>query len=187
MSATTLNRRRVVLGLGGALACMAARGHAAAAVLPPIRAGIDWVELLNTHTSETLKIAFRNASGFISASLGRLEKILADHRSGESHPMDPRLYLMLADLAVAAEREPRFEIISGYRSPHTNESLRSKGGGQAQNSQHMYGRAIDIRFEGVPCARLRDMAVAMKRGGVGYYARSNFVHIDTADVRYWEG
>ncbi len=183
------NRRQVLLaGVAGSVACVAgAHARAAVPLLPARGHGLDWVELFNLHTSETLKVKFRNAAGYISSALGRLQHVLADHRTGEQHAMDPKLYGMLADLAVAADREPRFEIISGYRSPLTNQRLREHGGGQAKHSQHMYGRALDIRLEGVPCARLRDLALKMKRGGVGYYARSNFVHIDTARVRYWEG
>jgi uncharacterized protein YcbK (DUF882 family) len=101
--------------------------------------------------------------------------------------MDPQLFVLLADLAAAAEVEPRYEIISGYRSPETNEKLRTNGGGQAKNSQHIQGKAIDVRLKGVSTARLRDLARTLRRGGVGYYRKSDFVHVDTARVRYWEG
>lgn len=189
MSTTIWTRRRVIAGLAGGFVTATATVHArAAAALGPVRAsGFDWLELFNTHTSETLKVSFRSAGQFVTSALARLELVLADHRSGEHREMDPRLYTMLADLAAAADREPRFEIISGYRSPATNAKLRSRGGGQAKNSQHTHGRAVDIRMEGVSCRRLRDLAVALECGGVGYYARSNFVHVDTARVRYWEG
>jgi uncharacterized protein YcbK (DUF882 family) len=148
---------------------------------------VDWLELHNTHTNETLRVTFRDASGFVPAALEQLEKILGDHRSGEHHAMDPQLYVLLVDLAAAAGVEPRYQIISGFRSSETNEKLRSNGGGQAKNSQHIQGKAIDVRLNGVSTARLRDLALELKRGGVGYYLKSDFVHVDTARVRYWEG
>jgi uncharacterized protein YcbK (DUF882 family) len=150
-------------------------------------ASVDWLELHNTHTDETLRVTFRDASGFVPAALEQLEKILGDHRSGEHHAMDPQLYVLLVDLAAAAGVEPRYQIISGFRSSATNERLRTNGGGQAKNSQHIQGKAIDVRLNGVSTIRLRDVALGLKRGGVGYYLKSDFVHVDTARVRYWEG
>jgi uncharacterized protein YcbK (DUF882 family) len=101
--------------------------------------------------------------------------------------MDPQLFVLLVDLAASAGVEPRYDIISAFRSAATNEKLRSNGGGQAKNSQHIEGKAIDVRLKGVATDRLRDLARALKRGGVGYYPKSDFVHVDTARVRYWEG
>jgi uncharacterized protein YcbK (DUF882 family) len=101
--------------------------------------------------------------------------------------MDPQLFVLLADLAAAAGVEPHYEIISGYRAAETNERLRENGGGQAKNSQHIQGKAIDVRLKDVPTLTLRDLARDLKRGGVGYYRKSDFVHVDTARVRYWEG
>ncbi len=147
----------------------------------------NWLELRNTHTGETLKVTFRNATGFIPEALDKLNNILGDHRSHEHREMDPQLFVLLADLAATAGVEPRYEMISGFRSSGTNEKLRSHGGGQAKNSQHIQGKAIDVRLPGVTTERLRDLAVALKRGGVGYYRESDFVHVDTARVRYWEG
>ncbi|HEU4627758.1 MAG TPA: DUF882 domain-containing protein [Steroidobacteraceae bacterium] len=148
---------------------------------------MDWLELHNTHTDATLRVTFRNAAGFIPAALAQLDLILFDQRSGEHRAMDPQLFVLLADLAAAAEVEPRYDIISGYRSAATNETLRKNGGGQAKQSQHIQGKAIDVRLKGVSTERLRDLAVALGRGGVGYYPKSDFVHVDTARVRYWEG
>ncbi len=169
----------------------AVAGVACATVLPlgavAASRSADWLELHNTHTNETLKVTFRDVNGFIPAALEQLEKILGDHRSGQHRAMDPQLYVLLADLAAAADAEPRYEIISGFRSTETNERLRTNGGGQAKNSQHVEGKAIDVRLKGISCSRLRDVAVGLKRGGVGYYAKSDFVHVDTARVRYWEG
>ncbi len=76
-------------------------------------------------------------------------------------------------------------MISGYRSPSTNAALRSRSSGVAEHSLHMQGRAIDIRLRGFPTAILRDLAIALKRGGVGFYPVSDFVHVDTGRVRVW--
>ena len=146
------------------------------------------MDLHNTHTGETLKVTFRDAQGaFIPDALAKLNAILGDHRSHEQTAMDPQLFVLLVDLAAAAGVEPHYEIISGYRSSGTNEKLRSNGGGQAKNSQHIQGKAIDLRLKGVSTLMLRDLARDLKRGGVGYYRKSDFVHVDTARVRYWEG
>ena len=147
-----------------------------------------WLDLHNTHTGETLKVSFRDEKGaFIPEALDKLNDILGDHRSHQHTTMDPQLFVLLVDLAASANTEPRYEIISGYRSSDTNEKLRTNGGGQARNSQHIQGKAIDVRLKGVDTATLRDLARALKRGGVGYYRKSDFVHVDTARVRYWEG
>jgi uncharacterized protein YcbK (DUF882 family) len=183
MRMKVISRRRALAVLSCAALCWLARAPSVLAATP----AVDWLELHNTHTGETLKVTFRNASGFVPAAVEQLDRILFDQRSGEHHAMDPQLYVLLVDLAAAAEVEPRYDIISGFRSSGTNEKLRSNGGGQAKNSQHIQGKAIDLRLKGVDTARLRDLAVGLKRGGVGYYPKSDFVHVDTARVRYWEG
>jgi uncharacterized protein YcbK (DUF882 family) len=147
----------------------------------------SWIELINTHTSEVASVAFREPSGFIPDALAKLQHLLRDYRTGEEHTMDPALYVQLSDLAQAAGREPRYEVISGYRSPHTNAQLRAHGRGVAEHSLHMQGRAIDVRLKGFECAALRDLAFMARRGGVGFYARSDFVHLDTGRVRSWLG
>jgi uncharacterized protein YcbK (DUF882 family) len=146
-----------------------------------------WLELHNTHTLETISETFRDSAGLVAASLAKLNHLLRDHRAGETAAIDPSLFDLLADLAAAAGREPRYEIISGYRSPTTNAKLAAAGRGVATRSLHMQARAIDVRLRGVDCADLRDLAVAMGRGGVGYYAASRFVHLDTGRVRAWQG
>jgi uncharacterized protein YcbK (DUF882 family) len=149
---------------------------------------LNWIELHNTHTDETLKVTFRNTRGeLIPEALRRLDRICGDHRSKEHREMDSALFVLLVDLAAAAGTEPRYDIISAFRSSASNEKLRSNGGGQAKSSQHIEGKAMDVRLDGVSTERLRDLARALKRGGVGYYPKSGFVHVDTARVRYWEG
>jgi uncharacterized protein YcbK (DUF882 family) len=147
-----------------------------------------WLELHNTHTAETVKAVYRSGAELDADALAKLEHVLRDHRSGLSHDMDVELYEQLFDLAQSAGCEPRYEIISGYRSPESNAKMAARpGSGVARKSMHMEGRAIDVRLKGCSCEKLRDLALAAKRGGVGYYERSNFVHIDTGRFRSWTG
>ena len=145
-----------------------------------------WVELRNVHTNEMLRTRFEDAHGFLPEALAKLQHLLRDYRTGAEHEMDPRLYVQLSDLAMAAGVPPRYEVISGYRSPATNAMLHSTGHAVSEHSLHMQGRAIDVRLRGYDLAALRDLAVAARRGGVGYYPRSNFIHIDTGRVRKWQ-
>lgn len=173
------------LPLGGAAAAeplASAGGGFARAVREPL-----WLELFNTHTAETVQVAFRDAAGYVAAALTKLDHLLRDHRSGDVHPIDPALFDLLGDLAWAAGREARYEVISGYRSPATNARLKAQGRGVATRSLHMEGRAIDVRLKGFPTKRLRDLALELRRGGVGFYPRSDFLHVDTGRVRFWEG
>ena len=122
------------------------------------------------------------------SALAALKKLLRDHRNGEVHDMDPRLYDQLHALALAAQREPHYEIISGYRSAESNDKMSARpGSGVAKKSLHMQGRALDVRLKNCSCAVLRDLALAAKKGGVGYYQRSDFVHLDTGAFRTWIG
>jgi len=146
------------------------------------------IELYNTHTRETVKVVYKRGSEFVPEALAKLDHVLIDHRSGEVHEMDPNLFDQLFDLAAAAGVEPSYEIISGYRSPESNSKLASvPGSGVSKRSLHMQGRATDVRLKGVTVEKLRDLALAAKRGGVGYYQRSQFVHIDTGSFRTWIG
>jgi uncharacterized protein YcbK (DUF882 family) len=146
------------------------------------------IELFNTHTRETVKAVYKRGDEYDVEALAQFKKLLRDHRNGESHDMDPRLYDQLHALALAANREPHYEIISGYRSQESNDKMSSRpGSGVAKKSLHMQGRAIDVRLKDYDCAKLRDLALAAKKGGVGYYQRSNFVHIDTGSFRTWVG
>ena len=146
------------------------------------------LELFNTHTNETARVVYKRGAEYDPVALLTLNKLLRDHRSGETYDMDPRLYDQLFELARAANCHPHYEIISGYRSPVTNDKMSSKpGSGVAKKSLHMQGRAMDVRLKNCDCAKLRDLALVAKQGGVGYYERSNFVHIDTGNFRTWTG
>lgn len=158
--------------------------NAAAESQPEERA----IELFNTHTNEHAHVVYKRGADYEPAALETLKKLLRDHRNGEMHEMDPRLYDQLFELARAADCHPHYEIISGYRSPESNGKMSSRpGSGVAKKSLHMQGRAIDVRLKNCDCAKLRDLALTAKQGGVGYYERSDFVHIDTGSFRTWVG
>ncbi len=139
----------------------------------------------HTHTGERLRLTYAEQGEHIPEALDEITHFLRDFRTGDHHPIDPALLDVLHQLRVQAGDRGTYEIISAFRSPRTNEMLRDKSDGVAQRSLHMEGRAIDVRLRGVPTARLREMALKLKAGGVGYYERSDFIHVDTGRVRYW--
>lgn len=148
------------------------------------------VSLYNTHTGESLKKAVFWADGqYVPETLTDLNRLLRDHRTGDVFPIEARLFDLLYDLQNQLPAGKQFHIISGYRSPHTNNALRGNRAktGVAKRSLHMKGKAIDIRLPGCDLKLLRKSALAMKRGGVGYYPGSNFIHVDTGRVRWWNG
>jgi len=143
------------------------------------------LSLTNLHTGEVLTVSFEHEPD--AAMQARLQHQLRDYRVNEAHAMDTALYGLLCELAQAAGYPAHYEIISGYRSPQTNKKLHDAGHAVAEHSQHMEGHAIDVRLVGCDLTRLRDVALAAKRGGVGFYPSSNFVHVDTGRVRTWVG
>jgi uncharacterized protein YcbK (DUF882 family) len=145
------------------------------------------LSLVNTHNGEELTTEFFRAGSYAEDSLQALNYLLRDYRTGDVAPIDPRLFDLLHDLARLADREPRFEVISGYRSPATNAMLNALSSGIARHSLHMQGQAIDIRLAGYRTDKLRDLALTMSVGGVGYYRKSDFIHVDTGRVRSWAG
>ncbi len=137
------------------------------------------------HTGERLSLVYYAGGAYVPESLDQIDRLLRDFRTGEVHAIDPQLLDTLHVLRRVCRQAP-FEIISGYRSPRTNEILRnSGGGGVAERSLHLEGRAIDVRLVGFDTARLRAAAISLGRGGVGYYPESNFVHLDTGRARTW--
>ena len=166
-----------------------AGGMVSRAAEPKLQAVSDSPYRLNfvhTHTGEHLNIVYRDDAGYDQESLARLNRYLRDHRTGEIHEYDPRVFDLLHDLTTALGN-PYLEIdaVCGYRTPWSNEFLRIHGHGVARHSLHMQAMAIDIRMPGIPTAHLRDAALALHRGGVGYYAASDFVHVDVGRVRRW--
>jgi uncharacterized protein YcbK (DUF882 family) len=139
----------------------------------------------NIHTRERLETCYRSNGKLVHPAMQQINYILRDFRTGEIKPIDPNLLDLL--YRIVAEVKPRapISIISGYRCPRTNAALRRVTTGVAKNSLHMKGRAIDIRIPGYRTADLRQLAINLRSGGVGYYPASNFVHLDTGPVRTW--
>jgi uncharacterized protein YcbK (DUF882 family) len=175
------SRRLFLQALGGALAT--------AAVAPGrLLAGPREERLLSfvhTHTHESLTVPYFADGAYLREGLAALNAFLRDHRTGDEHAIDPALYDILNDLRLATGTRSPFQVISAYRSPRTNSMLRENGRGVAKGSLHMQGRAIDVRLADVSSASLRDAAVELQRGGVGYYRGPDFVHVDTGRVRRW--
>lgn len=139
----------------------------------------------HTHTGKRLDVAYKRNGEYLPEALRNINAFLSDFRTGESTEMDPELIDLIFDLRQEFGGDGTYEVISAYRSPKTNEMLRGRSDGIAKNSQHLLGKAIDVRLTGVELTELRDTAIAMQRGGVGYYASPDFVHIDTGRVRRW--
>jgi len=144
------------------------------------------LRLYHTHTGEHIDVVYRRGDVYLPEAEEKLDHFLRDHRTGDVKHYDPQVFDILSDVAAAVGHPgAEIEIICGYRTPWSNEFLRVRSAGVARNSQHMQAHAIDIRIPGVDTLKLRDAALALGRGGVGYYPRSAFVHVDTGRVRTW--
>jgi uncharacterized protein YcbK (DUF882 family) len=144
------------------------------------------LRLYHTHTGEHIDIVYRRGDVYFPESEEKLDHFLRDHRTGDVKHYDPRVFDILSDVAAAVGHPgAEIDIICGYRTARSNEFLRARSAGVAKNSQHLQAHAIDIRIPGVDTLTLRNAALALGRGGVGYYPRSGFVHVDTGRVRTW--
>lgn len=143
------------------------------------------LDLFHTHTGDRLSVVYFADGDYRPDGLEKINRFLRDFRTKDSHPIDPGVLDILYDLRAMTVGGGEYQIISAYRSPKTNDMLRGKSSGVAKKSLHMQGMAIDVRLPGCDTARLRDAAIDMQRGGVGYYASSNFIHVDTGRVRRW--
>jgi uncharacterized protein YcbK (DUF882 family) len=182
----SLNRtRRHFLGFVGASAALVATPLASAS--PPTQQGVRSLSLRNLHTGEHLKADFWIDGRYQPDALAAIDAILRDHRSDKAFEMDRGLLDVLHRLATRLETRKSMEIISGYRAPETNAMLRANSKGVAKSSYHTRGMAADIRLADRPLGDLYKAALAMKAGGVGYYSRSRFVHVDVGPVRTWGG
>jgi uncharacterized protein YcbK (DUF882 family) len=176
-------RTFLAAGLATAVACFSPY-KAFASVLkafPPEKA----LAFYNTHTGETLKAVYWDQGTYVTQALAEINHILRDHRTGEVREIAPALLDLLFALHQKLGSTSPFSIISGYRSPETNSHLSSMSKGVAKNSMHLLGKAIDIRLPGHELKTLQRAAVDLRRGGVGYYSSSDFVHVDIGRVRYW--
>jgi uncharacterized protein YcbK (DUF882 family) len=168
---------------GAGLMAASFANRAFAAPIAPVQTRV--LSLLNTHTGDKFVGAYWDKGVFVSDAAAEINRVMRDHRTNEIRQIDPSLLDLLSDLNGELDTKAPFQIISGYRSPVSNAKLHEASDGVATHSLHMDGKAIDIRVKGVECAGLRDMALGMKRGGVGFYPSSDFVHVDTGRVRRW--
>jgi len=176
-----LNRRGFIRNMAG-IGALLSSPAALARIGKPARRELA---LHNLHTGESTEVVYWRHGDYDTTALAELNQLLRDHRSGEVWEMDPALMDQLYVLQRQVGTERPYQVISGYRSPSTNAMLRNQSGGVAKRSLHMQGRAIDIRLPGIKLARLREAALGMQAGGVGYYPQSGFIHIDTGRVRFW--
>jgi uncharacterized protein YcbK (DUF882 family) len=154
---------------------------------PPTSAGPEYhLKFFHLHTGEHLDIVYRQGSHYLTEALDRLDHYLRDHRTGDVRHYDPKIFDLLHDLtAKLGKPNAEIDVVCGYRTPWSNTFLRTHTNGVALHSLHMQAMAIDIRVPGVRTADLRDAALALQRGGVGYYAASDFLHVDVGRVRRW--
>ena len=180
----TLLRRRLLkqsLAAGAAVIGLSPLAQALAAT--PVRR----LAFSNIHTGEKLDVAYWENGAYSPEALAAVKHVLRDYRTGDEHVIEPALLDLLTALSLRLESRPRFEVISGYRSPRTNAMLRAHSSQVNPNSLHMQGQAIDIRMAGLDSARVRDAAHSLAVGGVGYYPVSNFVHVDIGPQKWWSG
>lgn len=171
-------RRTVLLAALGALGLAGPAARAAAAAPRTL-------SLLNLHTGERLSTTFFERGAYVPQAMAALDHLLRDFRTGDTHVMAPDLLDLVSVLAITLAPGEEVHVISGYRSPKTNAALRAHSDGVAAGSLHMRGLAMDIRLPGIGLGSLRDSALALARGGVGFYPASNFVHVDVGRVRHW--
>ena len=180
--------RREFLAAGAAAAAGLATAPAAYAgtALPNGDSPSGALRFYHVHTSEKLRVRFRRGNALITSALGEIDHLLRDFRTGDEVTMDLGLLDTLSLLYDRFGRQGWYEVVSGYRSPRTNEALRRITDGVDENSFHLQGRAIDVRLVGIETERFRDAAAELAMGGVGFYPDSNFVHLDNGTVRTWE-
>lgn len=176
--------RRKFLKAGAALLTAGMAGRAWSA-LPPMDTVERVLAFYNTHTNEQTKAVYWAYGSYQADALAEVYRVLRDHRTGDEYPIDNRLLDLLYRLSTMLQANQPFHVISGYRSPVTNNKLAANSKGVAKHSLHTQGLAIDIRLPGRELADLHHAALALKGGGVGYYPAANFVHVDVGRVRSW--
>ncbi|MEM9470091.1 MAG: DUF882 domain-containing protein [Pseudomonadota bacterium] len=181
--------RRSFLTIGaaalGGLLVPALASPAAAVPIPQRKGGSKRLSFRNAHTGESFSGVYRVGDKYLPDAFDQINHVLRDHRANKVYPMDPRVIDIIYEVQKRTGRNDHLEILSGYRCPSTNRKLRSRSGGVAKKSLHMKGQAIDFHMQGYSTRRLRDIAKSLRAGGVGYYSRSGFIHVDTGDVRSW--
>ena len=179
--------RRSFLGcaLSSALMCLSpSRAWSALGDIPlPERS----LSLYNPNTKESINTVYWEEGNYVSQALVEINHIMRDRLTGQTKPIDANLLDLLFALRTTLEIDRPLHIISGYRSPKTNALLRKRGKPAAKNSYHLQGKAVDIRVPGYRLSALRQVSTKLRGGGVGYYPRSRFLHVDVGPVRYWTG
>jgi uncharacterized protein YcbK (DUF882 family) len=177
--------RRTFLKVGGSAILTTVLTHPVLAAVYPKSHEHHILSFYNIHTGETLKTCYRSSGKLIRRAVNRISYIMRDHRTGEIKTVDPNLLDLLHRIVMEEKPSSPLSIISGYRSPSTNAALRKVTSGVAPKSLHMEGRAIDIRIPGYETSALRQIAINLHGGGVGYYPESDFIHLDTGPVKVW--
>lgn len=180
---TCPSRRRFLQFGIGATATLAMPNAFAKILTQPERK----LSLLNLHTGERINATYWAEGQYQTSELRAINRVLRDHRTGDVNPIDSSLIDMLNILHHKMDGKQPFHVISGYRSPKTNAALQKNSSGVAKKSLHMQGKAIDIRLPGRQLAALRKASLSLHVGGVGYYPKSDFIHVDTGRVRSWAG
>jgi uncharacterized protein YcbK (DUF882 family) len=176
------NRRWLFRAALGACAALGVSPNLARAVaVAPVRR----LSFANLHTGERLSAVYWDRGTYLTEASRQIDWLLRDFRANQVHPIDPRLLDLLYALSASLPAAATYQVISGYRSPATNAMLHAASDGVAAHSLHTQGMAIDVRVPGIVLARLRDNAKSLQGGGVGYYPRSDFVHVDVGRIRYW--
>lgn len=144
-----------------------------------------YISFYNVHTGESLNTIYWYEGMYLSDALAEINHLLRDYRTDETKPIDTRLLDLLWSIKTRFDARDPFHIFSGYRSPRTNALLRKRRKGVAKNSLHIRGKAADVDLPSVRLSSLRKAAMGIRAGGVGYYPRNSFVHLDVGPVRYW--
>ncbi len=185
LQSTPSRRRLLKFGFLAAASCLAPTLAWAKPPSPLPSSPERMLSFLNTHTGERLRTVYWQNGIYIPEALADIDQILRDHRTNDIVSIDLGLLNLLYALQQKLDTNQPFHIISGYRSPKTNAMLRRQTRGVAKKSMHMQGRAIDIRVPKRSIEAVHQAALELRRGGVGYYPRSGFVHVDTGHVRQW--
>lgn len=179
-----LNRRSFLKG-GMTLSLSALVSVSAKPALAMPSGGAYSISFQNSHTGETFSGVYRVGDKYLPEAFERINYVMRDFRENEVFPMDPRAIDIIAAVHKYTGTEKPYSVISGYRSPHTNATLRSESNGVARKSLHMTGQAIDVRLSDINPRHIREIAMDLKAGGVGYYPRQGFVHLDSGAFRTW--
>jgi uncharacterized protein YcbK (DUF882 family) len=181
-----LFKKPLLVSLAAFLALCSPSVAKAADTATPTESAPYRLRLYHLHTGERLDVVYRVGNQYLPDRIAQLDHFLRDHRTGDAKDYDIKEFDLLHDLLVKLGRpDTEIDIVCGYRTPWSNSYLRERSRGVALHSQHMQAKAIDIRIPGVSTATVRDAALSLQRGGVGYYAQSNFVHVDVGPVRHW--